>query len=241
MVARSRSALTQHSTEAVLLRKLPHGEADLIVNVYTERLGRISALARSALRSRKRFGGALEPMHTLFLELDERKTSELFSLREASIRVPRLGLTQDLERMQAAGRGLTWIRQAAPPRSAEPEVWHLVRSLLDVLDQPGSESPELSLASFGLRLLIAFGWGLELERCVRCDKPCEPGRSAMIDPRKGGLVCRACGGARRIVDGDTRERFVELSQGAAVSLGVPQLQLLLGLVEATLREHAGVQ
>ncbi len=51
------------TSEAVVLRTWPVHEADLIVSFFTRDYGKhASGVAKSALKSRKRFGGALEPM-----------------------------------------------------------------------------------------------------------------------------------------------------------------------------------
>jgi len=220
-------------TRALLLRKVEHGEADLVLAFFTEELGRISALARGARRSRKRFGGALEPLHTLRLDLDEPGTGELHHLREATIDRPRLTLTGDLSRMDAAGRALSWVRSASPPRVREPAVWDALGTLLDRLDDPAGDEPRALLATQGFRLLAAFGWALELERCVRCGRACAPGRAAMVDAVRGGLVCRACGGAALRISGAARARL------AAGTLEPGDVELALDLVERTLRAHAG--
>jgi DNA repair protein RecO (recombination protein O) len=232
-VSRTRAPRTSHRTRALLLRRVEHGESDLVLSLFTESFGRVSALARSARKSRKRFGGTLEPFHTLAVEADEPASGELFHLRDARIEVPRLALTADLARMDAAGRALGWVRVAAPPRTAEPDVWRAIVTLLDRLDTNAALDARLVLAEQGLALLAAFGWGLDLERCVRCGKPCEPGQSAMVDAERGGLVCRACGGARIRLRGPVRER---LAQGA---LAPEDVDVALDLVERALRAHVG--
>ena len=108
------------TTRALVLKRVAYGESDLVVTLLTEELGRVSALARGARASQKRFGGSLEPMHTLRVRLDDRPRAELSVLRESSIDVPRTRLAIDLDKMQAAGRALGWVRRAAPPRSGGP-------------------------------------------------------------------------------------------------------------------------
>jgi DNA repair protein RecO (recombination protein O) len=77
---------------ALLLRRVPYGEADLVVTLFTEPLGRVAAVARSARRSSRRFP-ALEPMHLLRVGLELVPGRELGMLTEASLERPRLGLT----------------------------------------------------------------------------------------------------------------------------------------------------
>ena len=92
--------------EALLLRRVELGEADLVLTLFTSALGRVSALARGARKSQKRFAGALEPFFTIQVRLEERSHSELFTLSEARISRARLGMLTDLNRMEVAGRAL---------------------------------------------------------------------------------------------------------------------------------------
>jgi DNA repair protein RecO (recombination protein O) len=235
-VNRARASRPTQKTRALLLRRVELGESDLVLTVFTESIGRIAVLARGARKSQKRFGGALEPFHTMRLEADEPLTGDLYLLRETVLETTRLVLTMDLARMDAAGRALGWVRTAAPPRVAEPAVWQALSTLLDRLDDPSlSANPRLMLAEQGLKLLGAFGWGLDLEQCVKCGKPCSKGRAALVDPLRGGLVCRACGGAPIRLSGAARDR---MAGGALVTEDV---DAALNIVERALEAHAGTK
>ena len=50
------------AAEAIVLSTRPVGEADLVVTFLTEAAGKLAGSAKSARKSRRRFGGALEPM-----------------------------------------------------------------------------------------------------------------------------------------------------------------------------------
>ncbi|MCA9559134.1 MAG: recombination protein O N-terminal domain-containing protein, partial [Myxococcales bacterium] len=54
------AAVLSGSTRAVVLRATPYRDHDLVVDLLGEQTGRVAALARSARRSQRRFGGALE-------------------------------------------------------------------------------------------------------------------------------------------------------------------------------------
>jgi DNA repair protein RecO (recombination protein O) len=224
-----------------LLKRVEYGDADLVLTLFTEKLGRVSALARSARRSQRRFGGSLEPLHTLEVRLEDRQKNELSVLREARIVTARPALTQSLARMKAAGRALGWVRSAAPAHTPEPELWSALEALLDELAAPDGVAPELALAASGLHLLGVLGWGLDFERCVRCGKPCPPDAAALIDPARGGLVCRSCGGARQKLDAGVRERLTRAAlAGDPRVLEAEDADIALALVDAVLAAHAGV-
>jgi DNA repair protein RecO (recombination protein O) len=238
-----------------VLRRTPYREADLVVTLFTESLGQVSALARSARKSQRRFGGGLEPFHTLEAELDEAPGSELMALTSARVETARTHLYGHLEAMEAAGKFLNWIRHASPAHTPEPLVWQLSVACLDALNAVSVTAPENApaattgarqgrvtriLATFGLQLLAAAGWRLELEHCVLSGARCPDGKSAMVDPERGGLVSRSEGGAPFLVSGAARARLIAAQDGQSAALDEEDGALGLELVERCLRAHAGL-
>lgn len=223
---------------ALLVRSVPYGEADIIATFFTEEAGKLSAIVRGARKSTKRFAGALEPIHELFVTLEDTPGKELCVLKEARIGRARTGITGDLDAMEAAGQALRWVRHLCPARTPEPAAWRSLRLLLDVLDE---RKPDVlvgqSLASFGLRLVADVGYALELERCVRCGRPCPEGRPAYVDAAGGGLVCSSCGGARRTVSGEMRSTAAALARGEDVVLTRGQVTELVEIIEDALAAH----
>ena len=222
----------------LLVRSVPYGEADIIATFFTEQGGKLSAIVRGARKSTKRFAGALEPIHELFVTLEETPGKELCVLKEARIGRARTGITSDLDAMEAAGQALRWVRHLCPARTPEPAAWQSLRVLLDVLDERKTDILVGQwLASFGLRLLADVGYALELERCVRCGRPCPEGRSAYVDAAGGGLVCSTCGGARRTLSGEMRTAAAALARGDDVVLTRAQVAELVEIIEDALAAH----
>jgi DNA repair protein RecO (recombination protein O) len=225
----------------LLLRRVDYAETDLVVTFLTEELGRVAALARGARKSQRRFGGALEPIHTLRIRFDERPGTELVMLREAKIEQPRSGATESLARLEAAGRALNWVRRVTPARTPEPEIWQALESVLDRVADPHQSEHMTALATFGLRLLSALGWGIDFDRCVRCGKACPEGQAALIDAARGGLICRGCGGARLRLESEQRLRLAQVTLSDQASLLPEDVATALELADTALRAHAGVE
>jgi DNA repair protein RecO (recombination protein O) len=202
-------------------------------------------MARGARKSRRRFAAALEPMHTVRVTLDERPGAELLGLREATVSRPRTHILSSLERMNASGQALRWVRGGSPNRTPESDVWLEIQILLNRLDDPEDTLPPAThLAASGLRLLRHFGYGLELDSCVRCGRACDPGRSAYVDAGAGGLICQACGGGHNphhhLVDAATRARLSAAAAGRDAALLPGDTEVARRLVEEALAGHAGL-
>lgn len=241
---RARQASARLTSDALLLRRVEYGEADLVLQLLTQKLGKVSALARGARKSNKRFGGVLEAMHTLTVELDERPGAELLTLTGAKLARPRPELLRSLPALEAAGKALSWVRRAAPPRTPEPAAYGVLETLLDRLADAAQQEGALvgvALGEAGLGLLTAFGWGVDFQRCVRCGREASPGQSASVDAARGGLVCRSCGGARLRLTAAARERLARAGAGQTGVLIAEDAGPALSIVEAALGAHAGIE
>src|SRR5262245_47823182 len=80
--------------EAYVLGTHDLGDNDVIVTLVAERAGRVRGVALSAKRSRRRFGGALEPLSRVHASWIEREGRELH-------RIESLELERSFAAMQA--------------------------------------------------------------------------------------------------------------------------------------------
>jgi len=230
-------------SEALVVRTVEVGESDVVATVITEQSGKVALVVRGARKGSRRVGGALEPVHTVGV-LFEDKGGELCTLKEARIVRLRSAVTGDLDALEAAGTALRWARHLFPPRTVEPEGWRVLVELLDALEEGAaarSAVPKAALARAGLAMLVAVGYALEFDQCVVCGRPCPEGRPAYVDPARGGVVCRACGGAHTLVDADMRAAASALARGEAVTLEERQAHVLLNLVDRAMAAHAGFE
>ena len=58
-----------YKTEAVVLRSIRFGEADRVLHLYTADRGRVGAVAKGVRKTKSRFGGRLEPLSHVELQL----------------------------------------------------------------------------------------------------------------------------------------------------------------------------
>jgi DNA repair protein RecO (recombination protein O) len=178
--------------EALVLRLTCFGEADLVVQLLTRDLGLVSVVARSARKSRRRFGAPLD----------------YFCLVRADVRPGRggLGTLQGVDLLQAFHRvrtdvGRFWtgcqflevarlgLREADPA----PQLFALLLASLEALDR-GADPGSLARV-YQTRALSALGYGLSVETCPTCSEPLIPVGAVYGAEVAGRITCRSCGPA----------------------------------------------
>ena len=230
--------MTLIESDALLVRTVEVRESDVIATFVTERAGRMAAVVHGARKGSRRLGGALEPMHTIAVRIDDKGGGPLDSQKRRIIGMKlRPRLVENLDALDAAGVALRWARHLFPPRTVEPEGWRLLLQLLDALDVGGA-APRQELARAGLSMLAAVGYALDLERCVVCARPCPEGKAACVDAARGGLVCLSCGGARNVLSAEIRDAARCLLSGAPADVPDRSAVAVLGLVDVAMAAHA---
>jgi DNA repair protein RecO (recombination protein O) len=152
-------------SEAVVLRTWPLHEADLIVSFFTRDYGRMKGVAKSALKSRKRFGGALEPMTVARAWFVEKPRQELVRLDQLEIVRSPLSAPIDHARMAALSFYAELLDEALPEHDPQETVFRL---LLSVLEQTSAEQPWMPLTYFSLWMTRLMGLLPDMARCTAC-------------------------------------------------------------------------
>jgi DNA repair protein RecO (recombination protein O) len=161
------------TSETVVLRTWPVHESDLIVSIFTRDYGRMRGVAKAALKSRKRFGGALEPMTLARAWFVERPRQELVRLDQLEIIRSPLSAPVDHARMAVLSFFAEVIDEALPERDPQETVFRLVVSVLEQAHAMKSEMvhPWMALTYFSLWMTRLMGLLPDISRCIVCGEP----------------------------------------------------------------------
>jgi DNA repair protein RecO (recombination protein O) len=157
--------MTEHVGEAIVLRTWPFHEADLVVSLFTREQGRVKGVARHALKSRRRFGGALEPMTHVRASYVERPRQELVRLDALEVLSSPMSRPVDYARTAALQLVAEVLEEAMPEGAVEDAVFRLALAVLDELQVGRVWMPVTYFALWMNRLM---GWMPELGRCAAC-------------------------------------------------------------------------
>ena len=153
------------TSEAVVLRTWPVHEADLIVSRFTRDYGRVRGVAKSALKSRKRFGGALEPMTVARAWFAERPRQELVRLDQLEIIRSPLSLPVDAARLAVLSFFAELLDEALPEHDPQETVFRLAVAMLE---QTTVEQPWMPLTYFQLWMTRLMGLLPDIGHCTVC-------------------------------------------------------------------------
>ena len=201
--------MASFSTPAIVLRAVNYGEADRIVTLFGRETGRVSALARGARKSQRRFAGGLGLCAVGVASLRERAGAELLTLEgfDATVSYPALGT--DVARMAHAAYAAELVTKLCAPRQVDRAVYGWLEALLGLLDAEGASAERLRV--FELGLLRGIGFGPVVDRCAACGETA-PTTSYRWDPDRGGAVCTGCARGGRPISTAARAALMHLSR-----------------------------
>jgi len=179
--------------EGLVLKVHPLGDADKIVTFLTREEGKIRGVAKSARRSRRRFGSSLEPWSRVSLAFFEKEAAELGRVDACDLVESAYRLHENLETACL----LAYMAEVADlfsrDRQPEPHFYRLLISLLEALKEG---VPWRTVQRyFELWTLKLHGLLPDLSRCGGCEATLSS-QTLILDAPSGSVLCRRCSGSR---------------------------------------------
>ncbi len=229
----------EQQCEAIVLRHMAYGEADLIVSLLSRHQGLMKCFARSAKKSQKRFSSSLQPFSQSVFQYRSGRGS-LLTLLDADLVVTRSGLHAKLKTLACASYGVELIELLLVEGDAHEEVFILLAAFLDYLAAQGDA--EVARVLIELRLIGLLGYLPHLLHCSSCNLILthEPVR---FDSLRGGSLCTACSGSSGLEVGLgtlgslSRILRVPFSQFDGFRFGEQTLNEGRALLSQILRQH----
>jgi DNA repair protein RecO (recombination protein O) len=172
-------------SEAIVLRAYPLRESDLLVTLFTRLEGKVKGVARAAKRSKRRFGGALEPLTYVRAFYDDRERQELARLDSCEVIESPMASEVTYARSAALAHVAELLDQLMPDREASDAVFRLSLAVIAELRGPAVWMP---VTYFELWMTRLMGFLPELTECVVCGRSLD-GSRAFWHALADGLTC----------------------------------------------------
>jgi len=172
-------------SEAIVLRTYPLRESDLLVTLFTRLEGKVKGVARAAKKSKRRFGGALEPLTYVRAFYDDRERQELARLDSCEVIESPMTSEISYPRAVALGHVAELLDELMPDRERSDAVFRLSLAVLHEMRGPSLWMP---LTYFELWMTRLMGFLPELSECLACGHTLN-GSRAFWHALADGLMC----------------------------------------------------
>lgn len=172
-------------SEAIVLRTYPLREADLLVTLFTRAEGKVHGVARAAKKSRRRFGGALEPLTYVRAHYEDRERRELARLDSCEVLESPLASEVTYPRAVALAHVAELLDELLPDREPNDSVFRLALTVLAALRGSDLWLPVTYIELWMTRLM---GYLPEFSECTVCGRNLN-GSRAFFHALSDGLVC----------------------------------------------------
>lgn len=174
-------------TSAFILRIIQAQEADLVVKLLSASGEKVTAFAKAGLKSKKRFGGSLEPLLNVQIRAFRKNDQELYYLQEVLVKHDFKKIKLDMKHLLAAIHISELVEDSAQEGLQHPEIYNLFGAALKTLST--SEQVDEILRLFELKLLSILGWLPTLDKCAECGASGD----LSLESTNGFVHCENCG------------------------------------------------
>ncbi len=178
--------MANFKVRGIILKRSNFGEADRILTIFTDKLGKIRALGKGIRKQNSRLGGSLEPFCLGNLVIAEGRNLDIIT--EAEILECFFELRNNLKSTNLSYYLAEVVDKLTAEHEKHLEVYEL---LLEVLNNINRVDEKILLSYFELNFLAAVGYYPELDKCLTCSEKILP-KDNYFDFNEGGLVCGAC-------------------------------------------------
>ncbi len=247
-----------------MLRTFDFGESDRIVHLLTPSDGRLTAIAKGARRSVRRFAGTLDVFHHLRVQVaPRRRPGAMARLEQARLLGWHPALRRDPRRFALACYLLELLDRLAPEDAGGREAARLFTFARGSLALLETAAPDRRLrVLLELCALDRIGLRPELVRCVRCGRDATrpegrdatraggpAGSAVQFHVAEGGPVCGSCAVRLNGLLPVRRGTLRALEQGLRLDLGrlerlvlpAPALVEAAALLQRFQRFHLGLE
>jgi len=179
--------LSIFKTRAVVLKTQDMKEADKLVWLYTEKLGKVSAIAKGAKRSRSKYLSSTLPF--CYGEYVLYKGKSLYIINDSEVINSFQNLLENLDDITYASYLCELIDISMVDDEVNSEFFKNVISSFYLLSNKAID-PETLARAFEVKLLDATGYSFSLKQCCLCKKSIDS--SNYMSYRYSGGVCNDC-------------------------------------------------
>lgn len=188
-----RERVRNYKTRGIVIKRNNIGEADRRIVFFTERFGKIVAIAKGARRPKSRFAAGTNLFCESELFLARGKTFDIIT--EQKIINSHAGITDHLANIKNAYWVGELVEKSTHEREPSRTLYQLLSTGINLIEKNNSL---LALDYFVMHWLKNMGYEPELNNCVVTRNRLKENDRIYFSPADGGVVCHPVANGRHI-------------------------------------------
>lgn len=176
------------NTQAIVLRSVKYKDNDLILTLFTRKLGKISVIARGAKRPKSKLLSAVQVFS--YCNFSLMKTGNMYKILQAESIKNFYRISQDLESFSYGAFLLSLTEKSIYENQTNNRLFNaLVNTIYILAEDDGKVNKKFLITAFELQFLNYIGFKPEVNKCSNCGNSESPFK---FNIQSGGLVCSEC-------------------------------------------------
>ncbi|WP_438433363.1 DNA repair protein RecO [Gorillibacterium sp. sgz500922] len=172
--------------EGIVVRSMDYGEGHRILSLLTDRMGKISVMARGAKKVKSRLAAVTQPFtygeYVIFFG-----SGQMGTLNQGETIEPHRALREDLHKAAYSAYLAELVERLTPEREPNGGLFEQVKAALSAIEE--DKDPAIILAVMEMKMLALSGYLPQLDECVSCGS--DQGEMA-LSVLQGGILCPRC-------------------------------------------------
>ena len=174
-------------TEGIVLNEIRYKETSKILNIYTEKLGKITVMAQGAFRPKSNLIANTQPF--TLNEYIFRKGQNFYYINNADVIDSYYSIRENMERMIYGFYVLELIEKSTPIEEENEKLFLLLKKGLKVLSELKKDYLKF-ITAYEIKFISFLGYRPYIHNCVNCNK--EFNANMKFSNILGGLLCEDC-------------------------------------------------
>jgi DNA repair protein RecO (recombination protein O) len=175
-----------HKTRGVVIKRMNYGEADRILTILTEDMGKIKAIAKGSRKILSKMGGSLEPFCLVNFIFHQGKS--FYIVTSASVEKHFDKVHTDITKTAKAFYIGELLDKFLEEKENHPEVFELFVKYLQALND---DDDEILIPVFSAKILENLGFRPVTTECLHCGNKLVQEQN-FWDDVEGGVICQVC-------------------------------------------------
>ncbi|MCH8171008.1 MAG: DNA repair protein RecO [Bacteroidetes bacterium] len=177
-------------TKAVVLKKINYGDSSIIASLYSENLGRISAILKGARKSKTKQGFIIDPINLVEIVLYNKMNREVQLISSSDLLSNYSNIKEDIEKLKYAYATIELIQNLTVEGEKDLRLFKGLVKIFELFNT-SNEFPGVIFCRFFFFFIKELGYQFSLKKCTVCGKE-DISNEDYIFNFETGLLCPNC-------------------------------------------------